>query len=213
MLAVEPRVNPCPRDLICSAHFYKLPGPFRIQYKRRSTAISRLSSHPFKFASQLSSQKISKISGFNFFTNLLVFAVSQTWQHNLSWKKLNKQQYGANVHELNKSGMVRWCMLCSLLRFAFKITCLKGITYLSSLKPPDRRSKVFLFHLFRHQIRTLMNNFSLPPDLSNSSLTSFVLPCDASLALRSCLAQLRDYFQFLWLDQTLGFTWYYMWIV
>jgi len=31
-----------------------------------------------------SSQKIFKKSGFNFFTNLLVFAVSQTWQHNLS---------------------------------------------------------------------------------------------------------------------------------
>jgi len=47
--------------------------------------------------------------------------------------KLNKQQYGAKVHDLNKSGMVSWCMLCSLLRFAFKITCLNGITYPSSL--------------------------------------------------------------------------------
>jgi len=57
---------------------------------------------PVKFASQLSSQKIFKKSGFNFFTHLLVFTVSQTWQHNLSWKKLNKQQYGAKVHDLNK---------------------------------------------------------------------------------------------------------------
>ena len=40
------------------------------------------SSHPF-----------AKKSGFNFFTNLLAFAVSQTRQHNLSWNKLNKQQY------------------------------------------------------------------------------------------------------------------------
>jgi len=39
---------------------------------------------PVKFASQLSLQTIFKKSGFNFLTNLLVFAVSQTWQHNLS---------------------------------------------------------------------------------------------------------------------------------
>jgi len=55
---------------------------------------------------RLSSQKVFKKSGFNFFTDLFVFAVSQTWQHNLSRNKLNKQHYGAKVHDLNKSGMV-----------------------------------------------------------------------------------------------------------
>jgi len=42
-------------------------------------------------------------------------------------KKLYKQQYGAKIHDLNKSGMISRCMLCSLLCFAFKITCLEGI--------------------------------------------------------------------------------------
>ena len=53
------------------------------------TVISRLSSHPFKFASRLSSQKIFKKSRFNFNKNLLIFAANQT-----SHK---------NIHNLNKS--------------------------------------------------------------------------------------------------------------
>jgi len=33
-----------------------------------------------KFASQLSSHKVMKKSGFNFFSNLLVFTANLTWQ-------------------------------------------------------------------------------------------------------------------------------------
>ena len=42
------------------------------------TVISQLSSNPFKFMSQLSSHKIMKKSGFNFFSNLLVFTHTTT---------------------------------------------------------------------------------------------------------------------------------------
>jgi len=45
----------------------------------------------FKFASQLSSHKIMKKSGFNFFSNLMVFTVNQTWQ--LVIKMLNTKYY------------------------------------------------------------------------------------------------------------------------
>ena len=53
-----------------------------------STVISWLSSHPFRFASQLSSQKFLKKSRFNFYKNLLIFTANQASHKNV--RDLNK---------------------------------------------------------------------------------------------------------------------------
>jgi len=46
---------------------------FRLELAHTRTVISKLLSHLLKFASQLSLHKVMKKSGFNFFSNLLVF--------------------------------------------------------------------------------------------------------------------------------------------
>jgi len=58
----------------------------------------KLSSHPFKFASQLSSHKAMKQSVFNFFSNLLAFTAKQTWQ--LVIKILKTKHRVAKVYDL-----------------------------------------------------------------------------------------------------------------
>jgi len=54
--------------------------------------------HSHTVIPQLSSHKIMKKSGFNIFSNLLVFTANQTWQ--LVIKMVNTKHYHAEVHDL-----------------------------------------------------------------------------------------------------------------
>ena len=109
--------------IACSFFFIAFTIMFFNNYnflKNSSTVTSRLSTHPFKYASQKSTQKFLKILWFNFFYFQRKFTRSNKLQHDEIYSAVMCSIYSLHI----MSCKVSWRMFSILFCLTRNATCL-----------------------------------------------------------------------------------------